>query len=90
VANAGKDTKTIAYWTEMGCSAKYVDNPAHERQAGTRMILVTPRAPLAGGKVPVAFVHYDAAAGKWMIKTNNVVQNGSCPTVPVNVMIIAS
>jgi hypothetical protein len=89
VANAGKDTKTIAYWTEMGCSAKYVDNP-HTNGKPDAMILVTPRAPLAGGKVPVAFVHYDAAAGKWMIKTNNVVQNGSCPTVPVNVMIIAS
>jgi hypothetical protein len=88
VNGAGKDAKTPAFWMDLYCSAKYIDNP-HANGKPNAIILVTPRMPLSGGRVPVAFVHYDAGAAKWMLKSNNTVQGDGCTPVGVNVLVIA-
>jgi hypothetical protein len=87
VAGAGEDTPTAAYWTWLGCEAKYI-NSAHSNGDPNAVILVTVRSAL--GKSVRAWVEYDSAAGKWMLKSNNALVGGSCLGVKVNVLIVRS
>jgi hypothetical protein len=89
IAGAGKDTPTAAFWTPTSCGAKYIDSP-YANGNPNAIIVVTPRAPMGddtGYKMPQAWVEYDAAAAKWMLKTSSVA-SGVCLSSGVNVLII--
>ncbi|MDF1504001.1 hypothetical protein [Roseisolibacter sp. H3M3-2] len=87
VAGAGKDTPTAAFWTEIACQARYIDSP-YANGNPNAIILVTPRESNLDGKMLNAFVQYDAAAAKWMLKTDNISSYGYCLDRQVNVLII--
>jgi hypothetical protein len=95
VVGAGKDTPTAAFWTPIGCQAKYIDSPFANGNPNA-IILVTPRTPMYKEftRVPSsAWVEYDAAAGKWMLKSvhatsTNDEYNICVSDVAVNILII--
>jgi hypothetical protein len=75
VAGAGLDTPTPAFWTTLGCGAKYLESP-YSNGNPNAIILVTPRS-INGASFPAAYVEYDGAVGKWMLKTNSGACGGS-------------
>jgi hypothetical protein len=85
VAGAGKDTPTAAFWTELACWAQYIDNP-HSNNNPDAIILATYVEKNQSVKTYI-WIGYDAAAGKWMIKTDNK-QDGFCTVQRVNILII--
>jgi len=76
-----------AFRMEVSCIAKYIDNPLSNNRPDA-LVFVTVVGITPVGYATTAYVEYDHAAGKWMVKANIPNDGPFCAAQRANVLIV--